>query len=84
MSWVLCGRRRGSTRRVQVTGGCAWRELVCEVAASLMVQTDLKNNVWFNWQPVEVLEVSGDAILSVAVSEELGSKVQSGACAGHY
>lgn len=33
----------------------------------------------FNWQPVEVLEVCGDAILSVAVSEELGSKVHSGA-----
>lgn len=48
---------------------------MCE-AASLMVQTDLGKNVSFNWQPVEVLEVSGNAILSVAVSEELGSRVE--------
>lgn len=55
---------------MQVTGGCTGRKLLCEAAASLMVQTDLEKNVSFNWQPVEVLEVSGDAILSVAVSEE--------------
>lgn len=67
---VVCGRRRGSTSSVQITGGCAGMKPVCEAAASRMGQTDLEKNVLFNWQPVEGLEVSGDAILLVAVSEE--------------